>query len=93
LIAFLAELREDLHSGDLGMLPWLLAGARYTESDLDLGQMVDLLPSVSAIAPGDVRNRVVPGRTATIGGRSVVLLAPGARDMFRDLAGDAVLRH
>jgi polyisoprenyl-teichoic acid--peptidoglycan teichoic acid transferase len=93
LIAFLAELREDLRSGDLGMLPWLLAGARYTETDLDLGQMVDLLLSVSAIAPGDVRNRVVPGRTATIGGRSVVLLAPGARDMFRDLAGDAVLRH
>jgi hypothetical protein len=39
----------------------------YTETDLDLGQMVDLLLSVSAIAPGDVRNRVVPGRTATIG--------------------------
>ena len=48
----LAELREDLRSGDLGMLPWLLAGARYTETDLDLGQMVDLLLSVSAIAPG-----------------------------------------
>jgi hypothetical protein len=74
------------------VLPWLLAGARYTETDLDLGQMADLILSASAIAPSDVRNRVVPGRTATIGGRSVVLLAPGARDMFRDLARDAILR-
>ncbi|HEX5951353.1 MAG TPA: hypothetical protein VFZ96_10140, partial [Actinomycetota bacterium] len=90
--AFLAELREDLRRGDLDMLPWLLAGARYTETDLDLEQMAGLLLSASAIAPGDVRNGVVPGRTATIGGRSVVLLAPGAHDIFRDLARDAVLR-
>ena len=61
--------------------------ARYTETDLDLGQMVDLFLSVSAIAPGDVRNQR-RGRTATIGGL-VVLLAPGARDMFRDFMGDA----
>lgn len=93
LIAFLAELREDLRRGDLDMLPWLLAGARYTLTDLDLGQMADLALSASSIAPGDVRNRVVPGRTATIGGRSVVLLAPEARDMFRDLARDADLRR
>jgi len=91
LVAALTELREDLRRGDLALLPWLLAGARHLETDLDLGQMADLLLSVPAIAPDAVRNRVVPGRTATIGGRSVVLLDPGALVMFRDLARDAIL--
>jgi len=91
LVAALTELREDLRRGDLALLPWLLAGARHLETDLDLGQMADLLLSVPAIAPDEVRNRVVPGRTATIGGRSVVLLDPGAMVMFRDLARDGIL--
>jgi LCP family protein required for cell wall assembly len=91
LVAFLAELREDLRRGNAELLPWLLAGTRYAETDLELGQMVDLLLAVPAIAPGDVRNRVLPGHTATIGGRSVVVLSPNARDMLRDVARDAVL--
>ncbi|GEM_PF-697535 len=91
LVAFLTDLREDLHRGNAELLPWLLAGTRYAETDLELGQMVDLLLAVPAIAPGDVRNRVLPGHTATIGGRSVVVLSPDARDMLRDVARDAVL--
>jgi LCP family protein required for cell wall assembly len=91
LVAALAELRSDLRGGQVRLLPWLLAGARHLETDLDLGQMADLLLSVPAIDPDRVRNRVVPGRTGTSGGRSIVLLSPGADAMFRDLARDAML--
>jgi LCP family protein required for cell wall assembly len=91
LVAALATLRADLRGGDLAVLPWILAGARHLETDLDLWQMLKLLLSAPSVDPGAVRVRVVPGRTATIGGRSVVLLAPEARAMFRDLARDGVL--
>jgi LCP family protein required for cell wall assembly len=91
LVAALATLRADLRAGDLAVLPWILAGARHLETDLDLWQMLELLLSAPAVDPGAVRIRVVPGRTATIGGRSIVLLAPEARAMFRDLARDGVL--
>jgi hypothetical protein len=91
LVATLATLRADLRSGDLGVLPWILAGARHLQTDLDLWQMLNLLLAAQAIDPGSVRVRVVPGHTATMRGRSVVLLAPEAQQMFRDLGRDGML--
>lgn len=91
LIAALAELLEGLRTDPSAMIPWVVAGARYVQTDLSVPQMIDLILAAPAIDPARIVNRVVPGSTATIGGLSVVLLGAGAREMFHDLARHGTL--
>jgi LCP family protein required for cell wall assembly len=91
LIAALAELRDGLRTDPSAIIPWIVAGARYVQTDLSVPQMIDLILAAPVIDPARIVNRVVPGSTATIGGRSVVLLGASAREMFHDLARDGTL--
>ena len=91
MIAAFRELRDDLSRGPTGLVPWAVAGTRYLRTDLSLTDILDLLLSAPAIDPDRIRNRVVSGHGATIGGLSVVLLGADAQATFRDLARDAVL--
>jgi len=93
LIAALAELRDRLRTDAAALIPWVVAGARYVQTDLSFPQMIDLILAVPAIDPARIVNRVVPGSVATVGGRSVVMLGAAAREMFHDLARDATLGH
>ena len=92
LVAALAELRDRLRTDPAAIIPWVVAGAKYVQTDLTVSQMIDLILAAPAIDPDRIVNRVAPGSTATIGGRSVVLLGSAARQMFHDLARHASLR-
>jgi len=91
MIAAFRELREELDRGQLGLIPWTLAGARHVRSNLSMTEMLDLLLAAPAIDPDRISNRVVSGHGAMVGGRSVVLLGGEAQAAFRDLARDGVL--
>ncbi len=53
--------------------------------------MTELLLAARSIEPGRVRNRVVSGSGAMVGGASVVRLGAAAHAIFRDLRNDGVL--
>jgi LCP family protein required for cell wall assembly len=91
LVAALATLREHANGGAAALLPWVIAGANHVHSDLGLDEMFGLALAATAYEPGPVRNAVASGHTATIGGKSVVVLDAGAQAAFRDLARDGVL--
>jgi LCP family protein required for cell wall assembly len=89
LIQFRQEYRED--PGRL--LTWIAAGVRNLDTDLPLGELVDLAFTASRIGMKDVRNVVLPGGTGSVGGLSVVTLSMGtARAIFRDAKVDGALR-
>lgn len=92
MIAALATLREQVARGRLdALLPWVLAGGRFLQTDLSLGQIFELLLAAPGFEPARTRNEVASGSGTTIGGLSVVVLGERARALFRDLRGDAVL--
>ncbi len=91
LIAALRQLKLDVAKNPGALLAWLAAGANTLQTDLGLADMADLLLSMPSLDPGRVRNRVVAGTGAMIGGLSVVQLGATAHAMFRDLAADAML--
>jgi LCP family protein required for cell wall assembly len=92
MIAALATLRSQVADGRLAaLLPWVLAGGRFLQTDLSVGQIFELLLAASGFEPGRARNEVASGSGTTIGGQSVVVLGERARALFRDLRGDAVL--
>ncbi len=67
-------------------LPALLAMLlEFTWTDLTLEDLVTMAAGAFLLDAGKVGNAVLPGFVATRGGASVVDLAPGAEDMFRDL--------
>lgn len=92
MIAALATLRRQVAGGRLAaLLPWVLAGGRFLQTDLSVGQIFELLLAANGFEPGRARNEVASGSGATVGGLSVVVLGERARALFRDLRGDAVL--
>jgi len=93
IIAALEEFRSDLEKDPLTLLRWAVAAARYLRTDLSIPEMMDLLLAVPSFRPGQVRNQVVSGSGAMVGGQSVIYLGANARAKFRDLATDAMLRR
>jgi LCP family protein required for cell wall assembly len=92
MIAALATLRQRVGDGRLtALLPWVLAGGRFLQTDLELRQIFELLLAAPGFEPRRARNEVASGTGSAIGGLSVVVLGERARALFRDLRGDAVL--
>jgi anionic cell wall polymer biosynthesis LytR-Cps2A-Psr (LCP) family protein len=91
LVAALREFKTDLRKDPLTLFRWLVAGMRSLQTDLTLPETVDLLLAATSIDPAKVRNRVVSGSGATVGGASVVRLGSSAQAMFRDLRRDGLL--
>jgi len=91
IIAAVEEFRSGLQKDPLSLLRWAVAAARHLRTDLSLSEMVDLFLAVPSFRPGQVRNQVVSGTGAMVGGHSVIHLGASARAKFRDLAADAML--
>lgn len=89
LIAALREFREDVRKDPAAAFTWLLAGAKYLDTDLSFTEMIRL--AFSALAVDKVKNRVVSGSGGFAGSASVVRLGSAAQAMFRDLARDGTL--
>lgn len=91
IVAAMREFLSDLRKDPLTALRWGLAAARFMQTDLSLTQMMELLLAVPSIARKPVRNEVVYGSGAMVGGSSVVRLGGVAYAKFRDLRADGVL--
>jgi LCP family protein required for cell wall assembly len=91
--AALTQFRKEYRRNPARLLVWIAAGVRYMDTDLRVEELVTLAFTATKIVPVGVRNLVLPGGTATIGGRSVVTLSMGAaRAIFADALTDGTLR-
>ena len=84
-MVILARLNGAIDSG-YSTLPWLISGlVKNTWTDLSLEQILTLGAGALLLEPDNVGNKVLPGRIATRGGASVVLIADSAEELYRDL--------
>jgi polyisoprenyl-teichoic acid--peptidoglycan teichoic acid transferase len=68
-------------------VPGLLAGSEpWMLTDLTPEQLLTFSLAALETRPWEIPNTVVPGRSSTVDGASVVLLSPAAGDVFSDLA-------
>ncbi len=91
IVAAMREFLSDLRKDPLTALRWGLAAARFMQTDLSLTQMMEFLLAVPSIGRNPVRNEVVYGSGAMVGGSSVIRLGGFAYAKFRDLRTDGVL--
>ena len=94
LVSALTGFRREYRKNPGSLLAWIAAGARSMDTDLPVGELIELAFTVSGMRPSDVRNVVLPGGTGSVGGLSVVTLSMGtARAIFRDAKEDGALRR
>jgi len=91
IVAAAQELRRDFARDPLTLFRWVVAGARYLQTDLSLEDTLRLLVAALTIDAGHVRNEVVSGVGGFAGSQSIVRLLPQAREQFRDMARDGLL--
>lgn len=92
IVSALAELRaaDDSVAGRFHQLSVLL---RHTRVDgASLGDLYRLGRQALSVDPGQVRSLTLPGRGASVGGASVVLLGSQVPALMADFADDAVLQ-
>ncbi|HEX6262062.1 MAG TPA: LCP family protein [Actinomycetota bacterium] len=91
LMAALREFRSDLRKDPAALLRWVAVGARNLQTDLSLQDTLGLLLAATSVDLSKVRNTVVSGSGAMVGGQSIVRLGSGAQATFRDLRTDGLL--
>ena len=57
------QFRKEYRKDPSRLLTWIAAGVRNLDTDLPMGELVDLAFTASRIGPNDVRNVVLPGGT------------------------------
>ena len=93
-LAALAQFQKEYRDDPGALLRWIGAGTRNMATDLPVTELIDLAFDVTGVKLKDVRNVVLPGGTASIGGASVVTLSTGAaRAIFSDAKVDGALRR
>jgi LCP family protein required for cell wall assembly len=93
LVAALVQFQKEFRKNPGRLLTWIAAGVRNMDTDLPVDELVDLAFAARRIRFRHVRNVVLPGGIANVGGLSVVQLSMGsARAIFRDARADGALR-
>lgn len=90
LLAGLRKFHEEARN-PLNLARYFLAFQSQVATDVPPADLIDLALVGSRIDPGKVNSVVVPGSGGSAGGASVVHLAPGAYEIFRNIRDDAVL--
>jgi polyisoprenyl-teichoic acid--peptidoglycan teichoic acid transferase len=92
-LSALVQFQKEYRQNPGRLLTWIAAGVRNMDTDLPVGELVDLAFAATGIRFKDARNVVLPGGTGTVGGRSVVVLSMStARAIFADAKADGALR-
>ena len=92
-LSALVQFQKEYRQNPGRLLTWIAAGVRNMDTDLPVGELVDLAFAATGIRFKDARNVVLPGGTGTVGGRSVVVLSMWtARAIFADAKADGALR-
>lgn len=91
IVSALAQLRQEVRRDPTRLFTWLIAGARYTQTELTLADLFELALGTLAIDPKNVVNAALPGGIGTAGGASIVTLGSEADAVLADLADDGML--
>ena len=91
IVSALAQLRQEVRRDPARLFTWLIAGAKYTQTELTLVDLFELALGTLAIDPKSVVNVALPGGIGTAGGASIVTLGGEADAVFADLADDGLL--
>jgi LCP family protein required for cell wall assembly len=93
ILAALAQLRQEVRKDPTRLFTWLIAGAKYVQTDLSMTDLFELGLAALAIDPKNIVNRALPGGIGTAGGASIVTLGGDADAVFADLADDGLLEE
>lgn len=92
-LSALVQFQQEYRRNPSRLLTWVAVGARNLDTDLSVGELVDLAFTATGIRLKHVMNLVLPGGTGSVGGLSVVRLSMrAARAIFADAKEDAVVR-
>jgi LCP family protein required for cell wall assembly len=91
-IAALAQFQEEVAHDPGAMLLWVSAGMRSLSTDLPLSNVLRLAFLCTRVPPGNVQNIVLPGGVGSAGGKSIVVLSPSIRSIFRQADRSAIVR-
>jgi LCP family protein required for cell wall assembly len=91
ILSALAQLRQEARRDPTRLFTWLIAGAKYIQTELTLPDLFDLALPALAIDPKRVVNLALPGGIGTAGEASIVTLGGEADAVFSDLADDGML--
>ncbi len=89
LLASLSKFRKEA-SSPLRLASYLVAFHTLVETNVPTRDLLRLAAIGGRIDPGKVENLVLPGGSGSAGGASVVLLGPGAGEIFNAIRDDAV---
>jgi LCP family protein required for cell wall assembly len=91
-LAALAQFQREYREDPSRLLTWVGAGMRNLDTNLPVGEVIDLALGVTNLRLPRVRNVVFPGGTGSVGGSSVVFLAMStARRVVADAEKDGTL--
>lgn len=91
MLAALAKLHRVFDDDPGKIFHWIVVGWRNVRTDLSLNTILDLAFTATSIPAKNVRNLVVPGRTGSAGGASVVFISSSARGIYADMRKDGVV--
>ena len=91
IVSALAQMRQEVRKDPARLFTWLIAGAKYIQTSLELSDLYDLALASLAIDPKKVVNVALPGGIGMAGGASIVTLGSEADAVLADLADDGLL--
>jgi len=89
LLASLQKFRKEA-SSPIKLASYLVAFHQFVETNVPTRDLLRLAAIAGRVDPGKVENLVLPGGSGSAGGASVVLLGPGAGEIFNAIRDDAV---
>lgn len=91
MVAALAQLRQEVRREPARLFTWLIAGAKFTQTEVTLEGLYELALATIAIDPKRVVNIALPGGIGTAGEASIVTIGGEAEAVLADLADDGLL--
>jgi LCP family protein required for cell wall assembly len=91
MLGGLRKARADFFDDPGELLNYLAVFFRSVQTDLPIGEAIDLAMLVSTVRPESFTNIVAPGYPAMVGAASIVRLYPKAFPIFHDVADDGLL--
>ena len=90
-LSALGEFRRDFEKNPSVVLNWMGAGLRNVATDLSLNDLLKLAFTAAQVQPDRVKNVVIPGHGALVGDRAVVIVEPGAKNLYRNMRDDGLI--
>ena len=90
LLGALEKFRHDA-ARPLSLAKYFLAFDQLVETDVKTSELLHLATIGRRLRPWKIRNIVLPGGGANVGGSSVVQLSGGANDIFKKIRDDGLL--